>query len=94
MEEALNLVTLETCCDSVPAADCKDVEHQATRRPGNGMSNMLSALATCASACQYGHTCRQWAFGIVSALRKGSKYKMKTGVKRVVERIIFLELVM
>lgn len=45
--------------------------------------------------CQYAHTCRQWASGIlVSALKQGSKCKLKTGVKRIVERIIFLELVM
>lgn len=59
-----------------------------SRNPGNCTSNMLSALTT------YAHTCRQWASGIlVGALRQGSKCKLKTGVKTVAERIIFLEFV-
>lgn len=66
----------------------------SSRKPGNHMSNVLSALTTYAMLSVGQEYRKQRPSGIlVSALRQGSKCKLKTGVKRIVERIILLKLV-
>lgn len=61
-------------------------------KPGNCTSPTPWACSPM-PCCPYAHTCGPWASGApVRALRPSSKCKLKTGLERVVERFIFLEL--